>query len=368
MTNEMSKRIAVLAGDGIGIDVTKPAISVLRQTASFAGLDIAASPAAIGGDALDRFGTPLPEETLELCRLSDAVFLGAVGGPKWDANPPELRPEKGLLGIRKGLGLYGNIRPVRQILALVDCSTLKAPVVTGVDLVVMRELTGGLYFGEPRGIRGPKGAEVGLNTMLYHRYEVERIARKAFALAKGRRLKVTSVDKANVLEVSRLWRQVVEEVHLEFPEVELNHQYVDNCAMQLVLRPSQFDVILTENTFGDILSDIGGVLTGSIGTLASASIGDGPALYEPVHGSAPDIVGRDIANPMGAIGCIAMMFELSFARPDLGHCITKAMDHVVAQGFRTKDLAQAGCRSVGTEEFGARVQRRLEIELASTKS
>jgi len=356
------KKICVLPGDGIGPEVIAPAVSILEQVSELAGFRTQITNAAIGGDALDRYGVPLPDETLAQCRASDAVLLGAVGGPRWDSNPPHLRPEKGLLGIRKGLGLYGNIRPVRQLRPLLDCSTLKPEVVGGVDLVVVRELTGGLYFGEPRGISGPPGSEIGVNSMLYHRFEIERIARKAFDLARIRRRNLTSVDKANVLEVSRLWRQVVEGVHGEYPEVALSHQYVDNCAMQMVLRPSQFDVILTENTFGDILSDIGGVLTGSIGTLPSASVGDGPSLYEPVHGSAPDIVGQDLANPIGTIECVAMMFEISFGRPDLGKRITDAVERVLSQGFCTRDLSRSGGRQIGTREFASKVREQIALD------
>ncbi len=359
MSNPAQKTICVLPGDGIGPEVVEPAVEILQQVAAIGNILLKIQRGAIGGDSLDRFGAPLTDETLSECRSADAVLLGAVGGPKWDSNPPQSRPEKGLLGIRKGLGLYGNLRPVRQLPALLDCSTLKAEVVGGVDLVVVRELTGGLYFGEPRGISGTRPGEVGVNSMVYHRYEVERIARKAFELARLRRSQVTSVDKANVLEVSRLWRHVVEEVHREYSDVQLSHQYVDNCAMQMVLRPGQFDVILTENTFGDILSDIGGVLTGSIGTLPSASVGDGPALYEPVHGSAPDIVGRNLANPIGAIGCVAMMFEISFGRPDLAGRITKAVDGVLADGARTKDLARSGGASLGTKEFVEMIKARI---------
>jgi 3-isopropylmalate dehydrogenase len=360
------KRIGVLAGDGIGPEVTIPALAILELAARRAGLELSVRHGSIGGNALDRFGLPLPNETLEMCLASDAVLLGAVGGPRWDSNPPELRPEKGLLNIRKGLGLYGNIRPVRQITALLDCSTLKPEVVSGVDLVVVRELTGGLYFGRPRGITGEPGSERGFNTMLYERAEIARIAHKAFELARRRRKRVTSVDKANVLEVSQLWRQVVSEIHGEYPDVELTHQYVDNCAMQMVLRPTQFDVILTDNTFGDILSDIGGVLTGSIGTLPSASLGDGPALYEPVHGSAPDIVGRDLANPMGAIGCVAMMFEISFGRRDIAQQIDRAVEQVLVDGYCTADLAGSGGRSVGTSEFSARVQEQFAAAASAT--
>ena len=323
MVNTQTKSICLLAGDGIGPEVMASATAILSRVAQAAGFRLSLRQAAIGGDALDRFGIPIPDETMQACQSSDAVLLGAVGGPKWDSHPAHLRPEKGLLGLRKGLGLWANLRPVRQIPSLLECSTLRAEVVTGVDLMVARELTGGLYYGEPRGIIVDSGEEVGFNTMIYRRHEIERIARTAFDLARKRRRKVTSVDKANVLEVCALWRRIVEEVHQDYPDVALSHQYVDNCAMQLVLKPTQFDVILTENTFGDILSDIGGVLTGSIGTLPSASVGRGPALYEPVHGSAPDIAGKDSANPIGTIECVAMMFEISFGRPDLAAKITR---------------------------------------------
>jgi 3-isopropylmalate dehydrogenase len=363
MTQPETKTICILPGDGIGPEVLTPAVAVFAQAAHFAGFAHVLKRGEIGGEALDRTGSPLTDETVDMCRSSDAVLLGAVGGPRWDSNPPHLRPEKGLLKVRKELGLYGNIRPVRQLAGLLDCSTLKPEVVSGIDMVVVRELTGGLYFGEPRGISGEGSAERGFNTMVYQRYEIDRIARKAFDLARLRRKRVTSVDKSNVLEVSRLWRRVVEEVGSQYPDVELSHQYVDNCAMQMVLRPSQFDVILTENTFGDILSDIGGVLTGSIGTLPSASVGDGPALYEPVHGSAPDIAGKNLANPIGAIGCIAMMFEISFRRPDIGAAIYRAIEHVVGSGRRTGDLIRDGGKPVRTDEFAALVQERLDAEL-----
>lgn len=363
MVHSPQKTISILPGDGIGPEVLGPALAVLRQVASAAGIEIIVRRGAIGGEALDAYGSPLTDETLDMCRSSDAILLGAVGGPRWDHNPPHLRPEKGLLGMRKGLGLFGNFRPVRQLPGLLGCSTLKPEIVSGVDLVVVRELTGGLYFGEPRGISGPPGTEIGLNTMIYRRHEIERIAHKAFEVARLRRSKVTSVDKANVLEVSRLWRQVVEEIHKDYPDVELTHQYVDNCAMQMVLFPRQFDVILTENTFGDILSDIGGVLTGSIGTLPSASVGEGAALYEPVHGSAPDIAGQGVANPIGAIGCVAMMFEMSFGRPDLAKKINDAVDGVLAQGYVTWDLARSGGNALKTQEFADRVQELVACTL-----
>jgi 3-isopropylmalate dehydrogenase len=354
-----NRAVCVLPGDGIGPEVLRPAVSILNKVADIAGFNVILHEAAIGGDALDRVGTPLPDKTLDLCLSADAVLLGAVGGDRWDCNPPELRPEKGLLRLRKGMEVFGNLRPVRVFSPLMHCSVLKPEVISGVDLVVVRELTGGLYFGEPRGIQGSGSTETGLNTMIYQRYEIERIARKAFEIARCRRGKVTSVDKANVLEVSRLWRQVVEAVHKDYSDIELSHQYIDNCAMQMVLRPSQFDVIVTENTFGDILSDICGILSGSIGTLPSASVGNGPALYEPVHGSAPDIAGHDVANPVGAILCVAMMFEISFERPDLSSRIVAAVERTLAEGYRTADLVGSGGTVVGTTEFGTRVQERL---------
>jgi len=355
----MNKRIVVLPGDGIGPEVIRAAVSILLHAADLAGVDLTLTEAAVGGDALDRFGTPLPSATVRECSSADAVLLGAVGGARWDSNLPELRPEKGLLRLRKELQLYANFRPVRLFQSLVDSSVLKRQIASGVDFVVVRELTGGLYFGEPRGIHGDFGSETGLNTMAYERYEIERIARKAFELARTRKRSVTSVDKANVREVSRLWRQVVEEVHKSYPDVELLHQYVDNCAMQVVLRPSQFDVVLTENMFGDILSDLAGALTGSIGTLPSASLGDGTALYEPVHGSAPDIAGKNIANPIGAILCAAMMFDLSFGRTDVASRITSAVEHTLEDGFRTADLSGCGGTVVGTDEFARQVKSRL---------
>jgi 3-isopropylmalate dehydrogenase len=352
MLRDDKRTVCLLPGDGIGPEVLKPAIDILESVARRSGLNLQLQEHAIGGQAIDRYGVPLPEETLQACRQSDAVLLGAVGGPQWDGRPDPMKPEKGLLALRKELELFANIRPVRMIPSLVDCSTLRSDIVAGVDLVVVRELTGGLYFGTPRGIVGARGDESGCNTMAYHRREIERIARCAFEIARGRRKKVVSVDKANVLEVSALWRRVVEEVHREYEDVQLSHQYVDNCAMQMVLRPSQFDVLLTENMFGDILSDIGGVLTGSIGTLPSASMGQGTAVYEPVHGSAPDIAGMDVANPVGSICCVAMMLENSFGRADLARLVTQAVDAVLDKGWRTRDLCRAGARSIGTAAFG----------------
>jgi 3-isopropylmalate dehydrogenase len=360
MANSLRKSICILPGDGIGPEIMESATAILRRVAQSSGYLLDLREAAVGGDALDRFGSPIPDETIQACQSSDAVLLGAVGGPKWDSHPTHLRPEKGLLGLRKGLELWANLRPVRQIPSLLECSTLRPEVVSGIDLIVARELTGGLYYGEPRGIGMESGEEIGINTMIYRRHEIERIARTAFDLARKRRRKVTSVDKANVLEVSALWRKIVEEVHLRYADVALSHQYVDNCAMQLVLKPIQFDVILTENTFGDILSDIGGVLTGSIGTLPSASVGRGPALYEPVHGSAPDIAGTDAANPVGMIECVAMMFEFSFGRPDLAAKITRAVDRALADGYRTRDLCRDGEKPTSCSRFGSEVLSCLE--------
>ena len=353
------KKICVLPGDGIGSEIVASALAVLKQVADGAGFSIELYEEAIGGAAIDAFNNPLPEQTLRRCQASDAVLLGAVGGEKWDHNPPELKPETGLLALRKALGLYGNLRPVKMQPALIHCSTLRPEIVSGVDFVVVRELTGGLYFGTPRGISGEPGKETGFNNMVYQRYEIERVARKAFDLARLRRRKVASVDKANVLEVCQLWRKVVTEVAEEYPDVELNHVLVDNCAMQMVLRPSQFDVLLTENMFGDILSDIGGVLTGSIGTLPSASVGDGPALYEPIHGSAPDIAGKNMANPVGTINSVAMMFEYSFGRPDLAKQINDAVSQVLEGGCRTADIARDVTCAVGTKEFTARIQEAI---------
>ena len=353
------RKICVLPGDGIGPEIVASALAVLNQAAARAGFSIELHEEAIGGAAIDAFNDPLPGQTLRRCKESDAVLLGAVGGPRWDSNPPKLKPETGLLALRKALGLYGNLRPVKMLPVLIDCSTLKPEVVRGVDFMVVRELTGGLYFGTPRGVSGEPGKETGFNSMVYQRHEIERIARKAFDLARRRRRKVTSIDKANVLEVCQLWRKVVTEIAGEYPDVELNHVLVDNCAMQMVLRPTQFDVLLTENMFGDILSDIGGVLTGSIGTLPSASVGDGPALYEPIHGSAPDIAGKNIANPVGTINSVAMMFEYSFDRPDIAKRINDAVSRVLEEGYRTADIAGNGMRAVGTKEFTERIQEKL---------
>jgi len=363
MASSAAKTICLLPGDGIGPEVLVPAVEVFVQAAYFAGFEYTLLRGDIGGDALERAGVPLTDETVEMCRASDAVLLGAVGDPRWDSNPPHLRPEMGLLKIRKELGLYANLRPVRPMPCLLDCSPLKPEIVSGIDFVVVRELAGGLYYGEPRGITGEPGEETAFNTMVCCRNEVERIAKTAFQLARRRRKRVTSVDKADYLEVGRLWRRVVEEVAQGYPDVELSHQYVDNCAMQMVLRPAQFDVVLAENTFGGIMGDIGGMLTGSIATLPSASVGDGPCLYAPVHGSAPHLAGKNQANPAGAIGCVAMMFETSFARPDISAAIRRAVEYVLQQGRRTGDLSRVGGEPAHADAFAQLVQERLSTEL-----
>lgn len=345
-------RIAVLPGDGIGKEVTSGAVEVLKAVGIRFGHEFTFEYGLIGGAAIDEAGTPLPEETLRLCRESDAVLLGAVGGPKWDDNPPHLRPEKGLLAIRKQLDLYANLRPVVCYDSLVSASPLKPDLVQGVDFVIVRELTGGIYFGQPSGRVIENGEEKAVDTLLYKKEEIERIVRMAFILARGRKKKVTSVDKANVLSSSRLWREVAEEVAKQFPDVTLEHMLVDNAAMQLIRAPKQFDVIVTENMFGDILSDEASMLSGSLGMLPSASLSaSGPSLYEPVHGSAPDIAGMNKANPIAAILSAAMMLRLSFGLTAEAEAVEHAVWQALALGLRTADLAPSGGRIVSTNEM-----------------
>ncbi|RLQ02623.1 3-isopropylmalate dehydrogenase [Geobacillus stearothermophilus] len=345
-------RIAVLPGDGIGKEVTSGAVEVLKAVGIQFGHEFTFEYGLIGGAAIDEAGTPLPEETLRLCRESDAVLLGAVGGPKWDDNPPHLRPEKGLLAIRKQLDLYANLRPVVCYDSLVSASPLKPDLVQGVDFVIVRELTGGIYFGQPSGRVVENGEEKAVDTLLYKKEEIERIVRMAFILARGRKKKVTSVDKANVLSSSRLWREVAEEVAKQFPDVTLEHMLVDNAAMQLIRAPKQFDVIVTENMFGDILSDEASMLSGSLGMLPSASLSaSGPSLYEPVHGSAPDIAGMNKANPIAAILSAAMMLRLSFGLTAEAEAVEHAVWQALALGLRTADLAPSGGRIVSTNEM-----------------
>ena len=356
----MELNVLALPGDGIGQEVTREAIAVLRQVAATWRHQVNVTEGLLGGIAIHKTGSPLPEETARLASEADATLMGAVGLPEFDNAPPEKRPEKGLLGLRKALGVYANLRPVRAYASQLDSSPLKNHLVEGTDMIIVRELTGGIYYGTPRGISGD-GAEMrAVNTMTYTRAEIERVSRMAFHLARARRKKVTSVDKSNVLENSQLWRRVVVEVAKEFPDVELDHLLVDNCAMQLVLNPRRFDVVLTENMFGDILSDEGAVLAGSIGMLPSASIGDRRpsgawvGLYEPVHGSAPDIAGQNKANPLGAIGSVAAMLEYSFGLKEEAAAVDAAIEAVLRGGNVTADLRPAGTPAT-TEEVGRAV-------------
>jgi 3-isopropylmalate dehydrogenase len=350
-------KICVLPGDGIGPEITDQALKVLLTVAEKFGHEVELDQQLIGGAAIDATGGPLPEATVEACRASDAVLLGAVGGPKWDTIDPAIRPEKGLLGIRKALGLFANLRPASLFPQLRSACLLRPDIVErGVDVLVIRELTGGIYFGEPRGVETHGGERVGFNTMVYHEREVRRIARVAFEAARKRRRRVCSVDKANVLDVSRLWREVVVEVGAEFPDVELSHMYVDNAAMQLVRDPSQFDVLVTGNLFGDILSDEAAVITGSIGMLPSASLGEsGPGLYEPIHGSAPDIAGKDLANPIATILSVAMLLRYSLNMEEEARSIEAAVSRTLDQGLRTGDIMEPGRTRVSGSAMGAAV-------------
>src|SRR5579863_6186842 len=356
----MELNVLVLPGDGIGSEVTREAVRVLRYVADKWHHGLKLTEGLLGGIAIHKTGSPFPEETARLAAEADATLMGAVGLPEFDDAPPEKRPEKGLLGIRKALGVYANLRPVKAHASLVESSPLKNHLVEGTDMIIVRELTGGIYYGTPRGISG-RGAETrAVNTMTYTRAEIERVTHMAFRLAQGRRRKVTSVDKSNVLENSQLWRRVVTELSAEYPAVALDHLLVDNCAMQLILNPRRFDVVLTENMFGDILSDEGAVLAGSIGMLPSASLGARRAsgawvgLYEPVHGSAPDIAGQNKANPLGAIGSIAALLEYSFGLTKEAAAVSAAMESVLDSGRVTADLKPAGPPAT-TEQVGAAV-------------
>ena len=353
--------ITVLKGDGIGPEVVDQTLAVLDKVGKKYGIEFAYNYELMGGCAIDAFGEPLPAATLERCKKSDAVILGAVGGTKWDGLPGKLRPEAGLLGLRAGLGLYANLRPAIIYNALKDASPLKAEIISGgIDIMVVRELTGGIYFGE-RG-RSDTGTdkEAAFDTEKYSVNEIERIARTAFEAARKRRRLLTSVDKANVLESSRLWRETVIKLSKDYPDVRLNHMYVDNAAMQLVRKPDQFDVIVTSNLFGDILSDEASMITGSIGMLPSASLGEGTlGLYEPIHGSAPDIAGQDKANPIATILSAAMMLKYSFKQDEAAGQIEKAVVRVLEKGFRTGDIASEGCKMVGTREMGRLIKEEL---------
>ncbi|NWG30033.1 MAG: 3-isopropylmalate dehydrogenase [Rhodocyclaceae bacterium] len=342
-------KILVLPGDGIGPEITAEAVRVLKAL----DLSFEMEEALLGGCAVDATGDPYPEATRKLAREADAVLLGAVGGPQWDSHPREQRPERGLLGIRKDLGLFANLRPAVLYPELANASTLKPEVVAGLDILIVRELTGDIYFGQPRGIEVRNGERVGFNTMIYAESEIRRIARVAFEAARKRNRKVCSVDKMNVLECTQLWRDVVTETARDYPDVELSHMLVDNAAMQLVRNPKQFDVVVTGNMFGDILSDEASMLTGSIGMLPSASLDEkNKGLYEPCHGSAPDIAGKGVANPLATILSAAMMLRYTFNDEAAATRIENAVKKVLAQGFRTGDIFEPGMKKVGTREMG----------------
>lgn len=357
----MRQTICLLPGDGIGPEIIAAGKHCLEKTAECFGHDFVFSSAPIGGAAIDATGEPLPQATIDACKAADAVYLGAVGGPKWDGVEPAKRPERGLLALRKALGIFANLRPATLWPELAGACLLREDIAAkGLDLVVARELTGDVYFGEPRGIETRADQRIGYNNMIYSEEEIRRIARIAFETAGKRRKKVCSVDKSNALETSRLWREVVTETHRDFPDIELSHMYVDNAAMQLVRDPSQFDVILTGNLFGDILSDEASVITGSLGMLPSASVGyANPGLFEPIHGSAPDIAGKDAANPLATILSGAMMLRLGFGLGKEAEAIENAVRLTLRAGFRTPDIMSPGCEQIGCRRMGEEVAARI---------
>ena len=353
-------RVVLLPGDGIGPEITAVAKQLLEAVSSRHGFSLEFSEAPIGGSAIDSTGEPLPASTLEACKAADAVLLAAIGSPRFDSLPREQRPESGLLALRSGMELFANLRPVKIVPALIGASSLRPEVVEGVDLMVVRELTGGIYFGQPKGRVQADGEERAFNTMTYSDSEIDRIARVAFKLAAERRGQLCSVDKANVLDVSQLWRDRVEGMKSDYASVDVSHLYVDNAAMQLVRDPRQFDVVLTGNLFGDILSDISAMLTGSIGMLPSASLGsEGPGLYEPVHGSAPDLAGQDKANPMAMVLSAAMMLRTGLKQNAAADDLERAVDRVLAAGFRTGDLMSEGCTALGCQAMGEQLLKTL---------
>jgi 3-isopropylmalate dehydrogenase len=349
-----SGAVAILPGDGIGPEVTAQAVRVIEKLNAAFGSDFQCNTAPVGGAAYELQGHPLPPETLQLARQSDAILFGSIGGPKWENIDRELRPERGLLKLRSELGLFANLRPALLFSELASASTLKPEVVSGLDIMIVRELTGGIYFGQPRGIKEEADkTRTGFNTMVYHESEIRRIAHTAFKVARQRDKRVCSVDKANVMEVSELWREVLTEVASEYPDVFLSHMYIDNACMQLVREPKQFDVIVTTNLFGDILSDAASMLTGSIGMLPSASLdANNKGMYEPVHGSAPDIAGQNVANPLATILSVAMMLRTTFENVSLADKVDDAVRKVLADGLRTSDIAGVGEPTVSTSEMG----------------
>ena len=350
----MTKNVLILPGDGIGPEIVAQAVRVLDKVNDMFALGIQHEDALVGGSAYDETGSPLPEATLDKAKAADAILLGAVGGPKWDGLDMSVRPEKGLLGLRSNLELFSNLRPAILYPQLADASSLKPEIVAGLDILIVRELTGGIYFGQPRGIRTlENGERQGFNTYVYSESEIRRIAHSAFIAARQRSKRLCSIDKSNVLEVTVLWKDVMNEVAKEYPDVELSHMLVDNAAMQLVRAPKQFDVMVTGNMFGDILSDAAAMLTGSIGMLPSASLNaQGRGMYEPCHGSAPDIAGKDIANPLATILSVAMMLRYSLDAKDAADAIEVAVSKVLDQGLRTADIAFAGCTTIGTQAMG----------------
>lgn len=354
-------RITLLPGDGIGPEIMAVAVGVLKRVGEQLDLQFQFQEALIGGAAIDATGNPLPDETLDVCKASDAVLLAAIGGYKWDTLPNAQRPERGLLGLRAGLELFANLRPAKILPQLIDASTLKREVVEGVDIMVVRELTGGIYFGQPRGIfTAETGEKRGVNTMVYGEGEIERIGRVAFETARKRGKRLCSVDKSNVLDVSQLWRDRITQLAAEYPDVELSHLYVDNAAMQLVRSPKQFDTIVTGNLFGDILSDEAAMLTGSIGMLPSASLGaSGPGVFEPVHGSAPDIAGQDKANPIAQVLSAAMMLRYGLDEPEAADRLEQAVMQVLDEGYRTGDIMSPGMKAVGCRAMGEALVRAL---------
>ena len=361
----MTKKILVLPGDGIGTEIVDEAVKVIHCLQADFGLDVELTHGLVGGAAYDATGTPLPEETLKMAKASDAILLGAVGGDKWESLDISVRPEKGLLGLRSNLQLFSNLRPAILYPQLASASTLKPEVVAGLDIMIVRELTGGIYFGQPRGVRTlENGERQGYNTLVYSESEIRRIGRSAFEIAMKRNKKVCSIDKANVLECTELWREVMTEVAKDYPEVQLSHMYVDNAAMQLVRWPKQFDVVVTTNMFGDILSDCAAMLTGSIGMLPSASLNaEGKGMYEPIHGSAPDIAGKGIANPLATILSVSMMLRYSLDRGDLADRVDRAVSEVLDAGIRTADIYTEGTQKVNTSAMGDAVVSHLKRDM-----